>query len=267
MDELEEKRNRLQELIRERSKNRSGVMVAFSGGVDSSLLLLEAVQAIGPGRVMAVSAIGPTSPPGEPEEAAHFCKVLGAQHLTMDAPEFKSPDYLANPRNRCYLCKCARLDALKDVADSHDLLLVDGAQADDKPEERPGMAALEERGVLAPLAEAGLGKTEIRRLLRRHNHVELSEKSAQPCLATRIPFNSPITEKALTMIAKGEAALREMGFQTIRLRHHFPIARIVTDKAGLRRILLEEDLRERIETGLRQVGYQIVTLDLKEYGK
>ncbi len=244
------------------------VLVAFSGGVDSSLLLLATVRTLGAERVTAVTASSPTSIPGELEDASNFAHAIGVVQTVVPSPECSDPEFLDNPVRRCYVCKRIRYDLLLELAEKlGGAVVLDGSQADDDPEERPGMRAVMELGVRTPLLDAGLGKEDVRALLRKAGFGDLAEKQAQPCLATRIPSGTRITPEALERVGRGESLIRANGLEVIRLRDHHPIARIVTDKSGFQRILREERLRNRIREGLRQLGYEHVTLDLEFYGE
>jgi pyridinium-3,5-biscarboxylic acid mononucleotide sulfurtransferase len=265
--ELLRKEQRLADILNQIAAKNGRVLVAFSGGVDSSLLLWESVQTLGSGRVTAVTATSPTSIPEEEETARRFAAELNVQHLIVPTGECADQDFLANPGNRCYLCKLARYHLLNQLAvDLKISAVLDGTQADDRPPDRPGMRALDELGIVTPLAQAGIGKTEVRALLRNAGFSQLAEKMAQPCLATRIPTGRPITLEALEMIRLGERLLKECGFVTFRLRHHHPLARIVTDGKGMSQILTDNKIREKLVSGLHKVGYTWVTLDLQEYG-
>jgi uncharacterized protein len=269
-DDLAEKQSRLRDIIREAAdQTASGeVLVAFSGGVDSSLLLLESVRTLGPKRVTAVTATAPTLMDDEEEAARLFAKSLNIRHVVVSTGECEDSSFTSNPKNRCYICKRIRYGLLCEMAEEKGGAVVfDGAQADDDPLERPGMRAVEELGVRTPLREAGVGKEDIRRLLVDAGFIDLAHKAAQPCLATRIPTGKPITAGALRMIGMGEAFLKECGLKTVRLRHDGPTARIETDRDGMSIILSDHGLRTRVSDRLKSLGYEQVTLDLDEYGR
>jgi uncharacterized protein len=267
VDLLRKEKQLMDKLIQASGGKNGRVMVAFSGGVDSSLLLWESVRTLGADRVIAVTATSPTSISGEEEVARRFAAKLEVEHLVVPTGECADEAFLANPENRCYLCKQIRYRLLKKLAEDLRISAVlDGSQADDDPSERPGMQALDELGITSPLAQAGITKMEVRTLLRKAGFFGLAEKNAQPCLATRIPAGQPITLEALEMIRLGERLLNDFGFKLFRLRHHYPVARIVTDQNGISYALKEKKIREKLVSGLREIGYKWVTLDLEEYG-
>jgi len=265
-----QKEQRLREFIRGTVAKAGGgrIFIGFSGGVDSSLLLWESVQAVGPERITAVTATSPTSVPEEEESARKFASDLHVRHLIIPTSECDDSEFMSNPWDRCYHCKRIRFTLMKQLSNqTPGSVVFDGSQSDDVPQDRPGMRALAELGILSPLAEAEIGKEEVRSLLRRADFSQLAEKSAQPCLATRIPSCSPITLEALETIRRGEAFLKECGLKTVRLRHHQALARIVTDASGLLLIVSDHNLRLKISAKLKKLGYEYVTLDLEEYGK
>ncbi len=239
-EELALKEQRVREIICEAASGETyvRVLVGFSGGVDSSLLLWESVQAVGPERVTAVTATSPTSVPEEEEHARRFAASLKVEHLIIPTEECTDSAFLSNPPDRCYLCKRTRYLHMKSLAQSlGPAVVMDGTQADDDPSDRPGMRALDELAVLSPLAQAGIDKQGVRTLLRVAGFPDLAEKKAEPCLATRIPTGDPITVKALEEVRRGESFLKALGLETVRLRHHGSWARIVTDRVGMSLLL------------------------------
>jgi pyridinium-3,5-biscarboxylic acid mononucleotide sulfurtransferase len=265
-----QKEQRLRKIIRETLAKAGGgkVFVGFSGGVDSSLLLWESVQTLGPEKITAVTATSPTSIPEEEESTRRFATDLRVRHLVVPTNECDDSEFMSNPWDRCYRCKRIRFTLMKELSNQvPGSVIFDGTQSDDVPEDRPGMRALAELGISSPLAEAGIGKEDVRVFLRKAGFSDLAEKRAQPCLATRIPVGQSITLEALEIVRRGESFLKECGLTTVRLRHHQTLARIITDRSGLSLILVGDDLRQKILAKLKELGYQHVTLDLEEYGK
>jgi uncharacterized protein len=264
---LRDKQHALRQYIRD-AVGDGRALAAFSGGVDSSLLLLETVRALGANRVTAVTVVGPTSADGEEESARAFCETIGIELITTTALEMDDPRFVENDENRCYVCKRIRYDALFELAATRGATAVlDGTQADDRPEDRPGMKALRETGALTPLAAVGIGKEEVRQLLHDAGYEELARRPARPCLATRIPHGTPVTIEALDRIRAGEKLLHDLGFKLFRLRDHFPLARIVTDTTGCTLLMSDSAIRQRAVEGLQEFGYTFVTLDLLPYGR
>jgi pyridinium-3,5-biscarboxylic acid mononucleotide sulfurtransferase len=269
VENLSVKESRLRKIILEAAASGRGgsVLIGFSGGMDSTLLLWESVQALGSDKIIAVTATSPTSILAEEIEAREFAARQNVRHLVTPTPECSDSAFMANPVDRCYVCKRIRFGMLKELAAQFDASAIfDGSHADDDPADRPGMRALAELGILSPLLEAGIGKADVRDLLRGAGFPALAAKNPQPCLATRIPTGETITLEALEMVRRGEQKLKEHSFSVVRLRHHGPLARIVLDEKGIFRILTEAGLREIVAKDLRTVGYQWVTLDLLEYG-
>lgn len=241
------------------------LLVAFSGGVDSSFLLAMAHQTLG-NKVLAVTAGSAIHPPPETEFTARFAQERGIRHLTLSSKEMNLPEFRANPPQRCYICKKSLLGQLKQVASEQDIAhLAHGANADDALDFRPGAQAALEEGAVAPLADVGLTKQEIR-FLARDLGLPNWDKPSLACLASRIPYNEPISAEKLLMIYKAEQALSELGIAQYRVRHHGPIAmaRIEVLETDFLKIM-SADLRNRIVEKFRQIGYQYVTLDLGGY--
>jgi pyridinium-3,5-biscarboxylic acid mononucleotide sulfurtransferase len=239
------------------------VMVAYSGGVDSSFLLKVAFDVLGD-RVLAVTANSDSYAEGELEEATRVAGEIGAHHLVVDTHELEDPSYLANPANRCYFCKAELWDTLGPMARERGIaVLVDGFNADDVGDFRPGAKAARERGVRSPLREAELGKQAIRALSRELG-LSTWDKLALACLSSRVPYGEAIDRDKLTQIDRAERLLRELGFRQVRVRHHGQIARIelATEEIGR---FVAEGLNEPVSRRLKELGFQYVTLDLEGY--
>ncbi len=238
---------------------RGKVAVAFSGGTDSTYLLAAALDALGPGRVLALVADTPLQRSGEAGEALALARSLGAEARVEALDPLLLPDVAENGRDRCYHCKRALLTRFLEVAGEADLL--EGSNADDLACHRPGKRALEELGVASPLAEAGLGKEEIRELSRRRG-LPTADRPSSPCLATRFPYGADITVEALRRVEAGERVLAEAGLSPHRLRDHGDTARLELPPALFPR-LLSDGVRERVTERLRALGWRQVVLDLR----
>jgi pyridinium-3,5-biscarboxylic acid mononucleotide sulfurtransferase len=232
--------------------------IAYSGGVDSSLLLRVAADT--PGfRFVAVTTRSPTTPPRETEEARELTAALGARHIVRDVDELETPGYAENPAHRCYLCKqtlyplCLAIS--RELALAH---VVDGVNRDDLSDYRPGLRAATELGVRHPLAEAGLDKEAVRTLSRRYG-LATADKPASPCLSSRFPYGTRITREALARVAAAESELRSLGFRELRVRHLGDAARV--EVAVLEHPRLDDaTLRERIVAALCGLGYARVEI-------
>ena len=237
-------------------------VVAFSGGVDSSYLLAEALDTLGPDRVLAVTADAEIHPRAEIAAAQELALSWGARHRVIRLHPLANPHFSTNPPDRCYWCKRELLHAVFAIAQEEGLeYVVHGANADDAGDYRPGNRAAQEMGVRAPLLEAGLTKTEIRQLARERG-LSVWNRPAQACLASRFPYGTPLTTEGLHRAEAAEAFLRtEFGLENFRVRDHHPLARLEIAPTDWSR-LLAEDARARIVTQLRELGYVYVTLDL-----
>ncbi|MBW1868567.1 MAG: ATP-dependent sacrificial sulfur transferase LarE [Deltaproteobacteria bacterium] len=239
------------------------LLVAFSGGVDSSFLLASAHQALGNG-VVAVTATSSIHPRREQDEASKFTRAREINHIIFKSDETKIPEFLSNSPDRCYHCKKALskefLRIAKEKAISH---VAHGANADDLEDYRPGFRAAEEAGIIAPLINAGLLKDEIR-FLAREMGLSVWDKPAMACLASRFPYGTPITEKGLKMVEEAEEFLLNEGFRGLRVRHHGPVARIEISTSDLRKIV-NDDTRKAIVEKLRSIGFEHIALDLEGY--
>jgi uncharacterized protein len=234
------------------------VVVAFSGGVDSSLVLAAAARALGPEHVVAVTASSPTYLDDERDAAVAVARGLGVRHVVLETREYEDRRFVENSRERCYWCKGGLLDAVARVAEAGGAVVVDGTNADDTGDHRPGMRAAAERGVLRPLLGAGIGKAEVRRLARELG-LATWDAPQQACLASRIPYGVPITPDKLAAVAAAEQALHALGFRQCRARHHGDVARLEIETDQLGRAL---ELRADIVRAVHAAGFTYVALDL-----
>ena len=234
-------------------------VVAFSGGVDSSLLLAVAVKVLGK-RALAVTATSETYPERELIEARALAEQLGARHREVVSEELDIPEFKHNPRNRCYFCKKELFAKLRVVADKEGLVyILDGTNLDDRGDHRPGRQAAEELGVRSPLEEAGLTKADIREL-SRHLGLPSWDKPAFACLSSRFPYGTAITSERVGQVGKAEEALRQLGFRVVRVRYHDTVARLELGEEEF--ALAIGPLREQVEKLVKDSGFTYVAVDL-----
>lgn len=235
--------------------------VAFSGGVDSTLLLRAAHDALGDG-ALALTAASPLHPRRELDEATQLARHIGVRHMLLPSDELSLPEFSANPTDRCYICKRHNFAMLIEAARREGVgVLLEGSNADDTGEYRPGLRAVRELGVLSPLLDAGLTKAEIRALSRELG-LPTHDKPAFACLATRIPYGDALTPAVLTQVETAEDCLRSIGFTQFRVRRHGDVARIELPETDIPRAC---ELREAIARGLRGAGFDYITLDLEGF--
>ncbi len=239
------------------------LLVAFSGGIDSAYLLAEAQQVLGK-KVVAATADSPIHPHRELEEAVQFARNIGVDHVVFSSEEMGLEEFLINSSDRCYHCKRALSKKLLSIAGERGMSRVaHGANMDDLGDFRPGFKAAKEAGMIAPLMEAGLVKSEIRFLAKEMGLVQWS-KPAMACLASRIPYGTPITALSLDMVDRAETFLRDAGFEEVRVRHHGSVARIEVAPHRIKEI--EQDpLRNDLITTFRKIGFEHIALDLEGY--
>jgi len=259
---LKTKRSRLEDVIRQ---TRS-VIVAFSGGVDSTFVSAVAHEVLGD-RALAITGVSPSVPASEVEEAKQLAQQIGIAHDLIDTREMDDPEYVKNNPDRCFHCKDELYGRLAVIASERGFdAVLDGCNLDDTGDFRPGRRAASEHGVRSPLVEAGLTKDEIRELSRERG-LPTWDKPAMACLSSRIPYGTPVTVEALSRVGQAEQYLRSLGIRQVRVRHHVlpagdAVARIETDDAGMALLLAERaDITER----LKALGYLYVTLDLAGY--
>ena len=252
--DLDERRAELERIIDEMER----VIVAFSAGIDSTLVLKVAHDRLGD-NALGVTAVSPSLARAELQEAIELAKLMGARHLLLETHELDNPNYAANPINRCYYCKTELYIELIELAKREGYrYILNGANLDDVGDYRPGEQAAREFRVRSPLREAGMTKAHVRALARELGLPNWN-KPAMACLSSRLPYGTRVTREALSQVERAESYLRSLGFRQLRVRHHGDLARIEVERPDLPRLI---ELGPEIYTELKRIGYTYVTADL-----
>jgi uncharacterized protein len=256
---LAEKGRRLHDIL----TGYESVLIAFSGGVDSAYLAIAAAAALGV-RALAVTADSPSYPDTHRQLALSIASGFGFAHEIIHTAELERPEYRANPANRCYYCKDELYSSLSALATKRGFaVIVDGNNADDRGDYRPGRQAAREHGVRSPLDEADLTKDEIRALAREAG-LESWNEPASACLSSRIPYGSEVSNDVLRQIERAEDVVRELGFRVFRVRHHDAVARLEIARSEMARAL-DPEVSARLSESLKALGFKYVSLDLQGY--
>jgi pyridinium-3,5-biscarboxylic acid mononucleotide sulfurtransferase len=255
-----EKRSQLEALL----KGMGRVLVAFSGGVDSTLLLKMARDTLGQDNVLAVTALSPLYPDRELRGAKELAGALSVRHILVESNEMEIDGFSKNPVDRCYYCKRELFEKLINLAKKEGIrFVIEGSTLDDEKDHRPGKKALQELGIRSLLKEANFTKADVREV-SRNLRLPTWDKPSFACLASRFPYGEDITEEALKRIDQAEEFLFSLGFKQVRVRHYRNLARIEVYPEEMER-LMESSLRERVVHRLKEIGYQYVTLDLQGF--
>jgi len=252
------------ERLKEIFQSMGRVLVAYSGGVDSTLLLKVAKDTLGEGNVIAVTALSPLYPDRELAGAKRLTQEMGVRHLLIESNELEIEGFSKNPPNRCYYCKKELFGELRNLAQKEEVpFIVEGSTLDDEKDHRPGRLAVQELGIRSPLKEAMFTKEEVRKL---SNALGLTtwDKPSFACLASRFPYGEEITIEELKKVDEAENFLFGLGFRQVRVRHHGNLARIEIYPEEIER-LMDKSLREKVVNHLKKIGYHYVTVDLQGF--
>jgi pyridinium-3,5-biscarboxylic acid mononucleotide sulfurtransferase len=256
---VSEKLHRLEAIFREMDR----ALVAYSGGIDSTLMAQIAHSVLGD-RALAVTAVSPSLLPDDLEDAKIQAIEMGVMHRLIETHEMDNPSYTSNPINRCYFCKSELYDTLKPLAQEWGYsYIVDGVNADDLHDYRPGIQAAKERGTRSPLAEVGIPKLEVREIAR-HLGLPWWDKPAQPCLSSRFPYGENITVEKLRRVGQAERHLRNLGWATLRVRSEGEVARIELPVEQIPQFVAQTNLEELVQQ-FQSYGFVYVTLDLEGF--
>jgi uncharacterized protein len=247
--------------LRTRLREAGNLVVAFSGGADSAFLAWVALDTLGPAQVHAVTAVSPSLAPEELADCRSLAGEWGLRWTTVETSETAEAAYIANDGQRCYHCKSALMDALLPLAAAEEATVVLGVNVDDLGDHRPGQEAAAERGARFPLVEAGFTKADVRAASRSLG-LRTWDKPAAACLASRVPYGTPVTLGVLDRVARAESGLRALGFRQLRVRHYGDLARIELEEAEIHAAV---ERRAELVATVRSAGYTYVTLDLEGF--
>jgi pyridinium-3,5-biscarboxylic acid mononucleotide sulfurtransferase len=257
---LEQKTKKIKSLIKEMNS----VLVAFSGGVDSTLVLALAHEVLGKNS-LGVTAQSASVPDREMKASSQLAEEIGAKHLVIKTEEMSNPNYRANPANRCYHCKSELYSSLKKVADQKNIShILNGTNTDDLGDYRPGLESAREQGVRSPLVEAEFNKQDIRELSKIMG-LSIWNKPAMACLSSRIPYGQEVTPEKLSMVERAEDLLLSLGFEQLRVRHHGDLARIELGQSEMPRYLRNQDTQNIVQEKFKALGFSTVVLDPEGY--
>jgi len=258
---MQESYNLKLERLKNNLKEMSGVVIAFSGGVDSTFLVKTAYDVLGK-KAIAVTASSSTFPKAEFEEAKRLAKLIGVRHIIINSEETEIANFKQNPSDRCYYCKKELFSRLKEIAKEENVNhVLDGTNYDDLDDYRPGMRALEELSIISPLADVKLTKMEISDISKQMN-LDTWDKPAFACLASRFPYGITITKPRLELVEKAEGFIRSLGMKQFRVRYHNEIARIEVAKSDFEAVLKHSD---EIVKRFKELGFKYITLDIEGY--
>lgn len=258
--ELRDKLEKLKEILKPMGR----VVVAYSGGVDSTFLLRVAKDALGEENVMAITALSPLYPEREVEGAKKTAGEMGVRHLLIESNELEVEGFSENPPNRCYLCKKELFHEIKKAAQREKIFyIIEGSTLDDETDHRPGKKAIGELGIRSPLIEASFTKAEVREA-SKHLRLPTWDKPSFACLASRFPYGQEITVEDIKKVGEAEEVLIRMGFKQVRVRHYQDLARIEIYKEDFER-MLDTRIRGEVVERLKKIGYTYITLDLQGF--